>query len=345
MKGIVFTGDRQLELRDFPDPTPEPREVVIEVRASGMCGSDLHTYRSPAGSFPQAIGGHEPCGVVAAVGTEVLTQEAAVGDRVMIHHYDGCRVCHHCRSGWTQLCDRGAVYFGSGTGNGGHARYMSAPVHTVIPMPDGLSFPAGAAIACGTGTAYGALRRVETRSDHSVAVFGQGPVGVSATMLAAAMGCQVIAIDPDANRREQARANGASVVLDPTADDVVEAIHQHTGGLGADRIIETSGADAARTASAAAVKTWGSVALVGIGGGLHIDDAFIDVIRRNVSLVGHVTFSKNWQADCADHVVERGLDVDGLFTDRWTLEQAEEAYRLFDGQSVGKGWFDPTADR
>ena len=91
-----------------------------------------------------------------------------------------------------------------------------------------------------------------------------------------------------------------------------------------------------------ATRTWGSVCLVGLGGGVHLPDAFTDLIRRQLSIVGHVTFSKNWQADCARYVVERGLDIDGLFTDRWTLDQAGEAYRLFDAQATGKGWFDPT---
>ena len=100
MKGVVFLGDRKLELREFPDPTPGPRDVILEIKASGMCGTDLHTYRAAAqpggavagGIKRQAgvIAGHEPCGVVAAVGAGVSEKEARVGERVMNHHYDGC---------------------------------------------------------------------------------------------------------------------------------------------------------------------------------------------------------------------------------------------------------------
>src|SRR6516162_9924455 len=98
MKGVVFLGDRKLELRTFPDPTPGPRDVILEIKASGMCGTDLHTYRAPAqagkavagGIKRQAgvIAGHEPCGVVAAVGAGVSEKEARVGTRVMNYHYD-----------------------------------------------------------------------------------------------------------------------------------------------------------------------------------------------------------------------------------------------------------------
>ena len=109
MRGVVFTGDRQLELMTFPDPTPGPGEVVLEMKASGMCGSDLHQYRRPKNQERNATGlppnpnptiaGHEPCGVVAAVGPGVSAAEATVGQRVMVHHYQGCTQCAHCRSG------------------------------------------------------------------------------------------------------------------------------------------------------------------------------------------------------------------------------------------------------
>ena len=112
MKGVVFLGDRKLELREFPDPTPGPRDVILEIKASGMCGSDLHNYRAPAnpggvvtGGIKRAAGviaGHEPCGVVAAVGTAVTDRDARIGQRVMDHHYDGCGNCKHCRAGWTR---------------------------------------------------------------------------------------------------------------------------------------------------------------------------------------------------------------------------------------------------
>src|SRR5438045_4299736 len=102
MKAVVFMGDRKLELLTFDDPTPGPGEVVLEIKASGMCGSDLKFYRaSKSGSqalgLGKTIAGHEPCGVVAAVGSGVAEREAPLGARVMVHHYKGCGVCGHCR--------------------------------------------------------------------------------------------------------------------------------------------------------------------------------------------------------------------------------------------------------
>jgi len=219
MKGVVFLGDRKLELREFPDPIPGPRDAILEIKASGMCGSDLHNYRAPAnpggvvtGGIKRAAGviaGHEPCGVVAAVGTAVTDKEARIGQRVMDHHYDGCGNCKHCRAGWTQMCLEGTVVYGSG-GHGAHAKYMKVPVSTLVPLPDSLSFVTGAAISCGTGTAWGALRRVQLQGGETIAIFGQGPVGLSATQLAVEMGARVIAIDIAPERRKLAQQFGAA---------------------------------------------------------------------------------------------------------------------------------------
>ena len=94
-----------------------------------------------------------------AVGTGVTPREASPGQRVMDHHYTGCGSCKHCRSGWAQMCLEDAIVFGA-SGNGAHAKYMKVPVDTLLPLPDALSFETGAAISCGTGTAYGALKRL-----------------------------------------------------------------------------------------------------------------------------------------------------------------------------------------
>lgn len=241
MKGIVFTGNRQLELRDFDDPTPGPGEVVLEIKASGMCGSDLKFYRSAPGEAMKALGfspstamiaGHEPCGVVVAVGANVNPKMAYIGQRAMVHHYRGCGACPHCFTGWQQLCDEGVKEVFGVTGNGGHARYMKCPANTLVTLPDSLSFETGAAISCGTGTAWGALKRLELAGEQTIAIFGQGPVGLSATQLAAALGARVIALDVSPLRLARAKEFGADAVINPAETDAVAAIKELTGDWG-----------------------------------------------------------------------------------------------------------------
>src|SRR5918992_3101944 len=167
MKGVVFLGERQLEIHDFPDPEPGPRDVVIEIKASGMCGSDLRPYRNTwvpgavSGGIKRSaepvIAGHEPCGVVAAIGSAVTEREAQIDQRVMDHHYQGCGVCKHCQAGWAQMCLEGPIVFGSG-GHGAHAQYMKVPVSTLVPLPEDLSFVAGGGAFFWEGGAFGARR-------------------------------------------------------------------------------------------------------------------------------------------------------------------------------------------
>ena len=347
MRAVVFLGERELDFLDFPDPTPGPGEVVLEMKASGMCGSDLKFYRAPKGGGTAAlglgalsgpvIGGHEPCGVVAAVGAGVGQAQARVGDRVMVHHYKGCGVCKHCRVGWSQLCGEGIVVYGA-TGHGAHAPWMKVPASTLVPLPAALSFETGAAISCGTGTAYGALKRLDPSGRDTIAIFGQGPVGLAATQLAAAMGARVIALDTEPQRLERAKAFGAAAVVNPGSNDPVAAIKELTHGEGAEKTLDCSGHPLARAQAVRAARTWGQCCFVGEGENVTLDVS-PDMLRRQITIHASWTFSTVGQGECAEFVADRGIDVDKLFTHRWKLPQAREAYQLFDQQSSGKGVF------
>ena len=345
MRGVTFLGDRKLELAEFPDPTPGPRDIVVEIKASGMCGSDLKTYRAKEGAASLGFGkvsgpliaGHEPCGVVAAVGSAVHERTARIGARIMVHHYAGCGTCRHCQTGWSQMCSNGTVVYGT-TGHGAHAPYMKVPAYTLVPLPDELSFTTGAAISCGTGTAYQALRRMNLAGGDNIAIVGQGPVGLSATQIAVGMGARVIALDVSAARLARAKEFGADAVIDPKADDPIAAIKTLTHGAGADLALDTSGAPDGRLTAIRGTRAWGTVCFVGEGDNVTINVS-PDMLRKQLTIIGSWTFSTVIQADCARFIADNNIAVDHLFTDRWKLEEAEEAYRLFDRQTSGKGVF------
>ncbi|MGW4291017.1 zinc-dependent alcohol dehydrogenase family protein [Streptomyces sp. NPDC004673] len=351
MRGVVFKGNRELEVRDFPDPTPGPGEVVVEIRASGLCGSDLKFYRDPPetalkalgfkdfasrgmAEVPAIIAGHEPCGVVAELGPGVDPRSFKVGDRVMVFHYKGCGHCDLCRTGWSQMCPQGATIYGA-TAHGGHANFMVTPAETLVRLPEEISFSAGAAIACGTGTAFGALRRADVTARDTVSVFGLGPIGQSAIQFASAMGAEVIAVDIAADRLARAGELGAHHVIDSGDTDAVAAIREITGGRGATVSVECSGAPAARVAATRSLGPWGRVALVGLGGDITLDVS-PDIIIKQISLIGSYTFSNVGLGECARFVAKHGIDVDQLFSDRWNIEDADAAYKEFDKQVRGK---------
>jgi len=348
MKGVVFTGDRTLEIMSFADPTPGPDEVVLQMKASGMCGSDLHQYRRPKGqprtgtglqpSSDPTIAGHEPCGVVVAVGSGVSAAQAKIDDRMMVHHYQGCTRCSHCLSGWQQLCQEVPVKVYGNNAHGGHAKYLKVPANTMVPLHEALSFTAGAAISCGSGTAYGALRRMNLSGRDTIAIFGQGPVGLAGTQFAKAMGARVIALDVNAQRLARAREFGADELVNPGSNDPVAAIRELTHGKYADLTLDTSANREARLNAIRSTKVWGTMCFVGEGGDVTIDVS-PHLLRRQMTLIASWTFSTIIQAECAQFCVDRKVDVDRLFTHRWRLDQADEAYKLFDKQSDGKGVF------
>ncbi|MDN5843819.1 MAG: zinc-binding dehydrogenase, partial [Alcaligenaceae bacterium] len=199
---------------------------------------------------------------------------------------------------------------------------------------------AGAAISCGTGTAWGGLDRLGLRGKDTIAIFGQGPVGLSGTQLAAAMGTRVIAIDFDDSRLQRAKEYGAELAINAKSDDPVAAILDATHGRGVTCSMDCTGASSARSAAIRSTGKWGRVVFLGEGGDVTIDVSN-QMNRKQLSIYGSWTFSKSGQADCARFISERKIDVDSLFTHSWPLEEAKAAYELFDTQTTGKGFLVP----
>jgi threonine dehydrogenase-like Zn-dependent dehydrogenase len=336
MRGIVFVGDREVEMRELLKSSPGPGEVVLAMKASGLCGSDLRPYRTPRAQRGDdtalAVGGHEPCGVVAEVGAGVSTVK--VGDRVMMHHYTGCGTCKMCRIGYTQMCLSHHEVYGF-TQGGGHQDFLKVPASTCVTLPDVLSFEEGAACACGTGTAFHALKRLNITGIDTIAIFGQGPVGLSATQFAATMGARVIAVDVISERLELAGQLGADSTIDASADPPVEAIRALTHGEGADATLDATGIPEVRLNAVDSARLWGRVCFVGEGNTTTFDVS-PQIIHKQLTIYGSWTFSLSGLAEVANFVVERRVPLKELITHRFTLDQAAEAYRLFDSGRTGK---------
>lgn len=161
------------------------------------------------------ITGHEPCGVIAELGPGA-PDGLAIGDRVMVYHYRGCGVCEICSMGYEQLCPKGRVTYGGGTGHGANADYILVPSRTLVHLHDDLSFAAGAAISCGTGTACNGLKKMAVSGRDTVAVFGQGPVGLSGTLSAKWMGASVIAIQDGGDQEKRTAPHRKNACTVPT---------------------------------------------------------------------------------------------------------------------------------
>jgi threonine dehydrogenase-like Zn-dependent dehydrogenase len=268
MRGVAFHGNSVAEVVNFPDIDPGPEQVLIKLRSSGLCGSYFARYRDdvPNEHNGQLMRpGHEPCGEVVALGPNV--KGLKVGDRIIQHHYEGCRECDYCLTGWQQLCEvtEKKLYYG-GSMHGGHGDYMVAHQSTCVPLPDEVEFEVGAYLACGASTAFQALKKLEVSGRDVLAVFGQGPVGLAATMFGAEMGARIIAVDVSPERLKMASDSGAWATVNASNNDAPDQIRELTHGDGADASLEAAGLATARVAAVESTRIFGRTCLVGEGG-------------------------------------------------------------------------------
>ena len=336
MRGVVLLGNRRSEVREFADPQPGWGEVVVRLKAGGLCGSDLHRYRQDATQRAGnvTISGHEPCGVVECLGNGVTN--VRVGERVSVYHYRGCGYCKECLGGSLMWC---AASRGYGVAiHGSNADFILTDARNCLPLPTELSFACGAMMACNAGTAFSSLRKLHPFGGETVAIFGQGPVGLAGTLFAKAMGTRVIAIEPTAERRKLARALGADETIDPNADDANSAVKELTRGEGADCSFETSGSSSGVNGAVDCLRRGGRAVFVG----KHEDKALApsQIIGRQLTLMGSFVLPIYMYHDMLRLILDRGVPLEAMVTHRLPLEMAQEAFALFDSGKTGKVLFE-----
>jgi propanol-preferring alcohol dehydrogenase len=239
MKAVRMIGPgKPLELQEIPIPSFGEEEVLVRVRAAGICHSDAHyrAGRSLMGMLPITLG-HEVAGEVEWVGPHVTHVKA--GDRVCLHYNISCGDCYYCKTGNEQFCT--TVKMIGHHIDGGYAEYISIPAHNAIRLPDEISFEEGATLMCASATALHALRRGRVKDGETVAVFGVGGLGMSAIQLAKALGAaEVYAVDIKMDKLELASDYGA-IPIDASRLEAVDEIRKLTKGKGVDVALEMIG--------------------------------------------------------------------------------------------------------
>jgi len=333
MKGIVLLGDGELEVREFEDPKAGAGEVVVRTKVAAICGSDIHMYHVPKRHYenrPQFIAGHEPAGVVEAIGEGVTMVKP--GDRVSVYHYIGCGKCTQCLAGFRQWCPE-TMGLGTRT-HGADAEFVLAKEDNCFVLPDQLSFVDGAFMACAAGTTYSALSKLKPNGTNSLAVLGLGPVGLCGVVMAKAMGAQIIAIGRRKIRLELAREFGADYILDaddPQTPETVRSLFP----AGVDMVYETSGAPEAHAYMLQMLARGGEAVIVA-GRGPDASLQASAIVGKQLTIRGSFVIPIWMVPQMAAFIAGHKLPLEKMVTHRFSFDQAKEAFELFDSGECGK---------
>jgi 2-desacetyl-2-hydroxyethyl bacteriochlorophyllide A dehydrogenase len=331
MRSVVVEAPGQVSVVETPDPgLPASTGAVIRVEASAICGSDLHFYDGDLPLYPVAIG-HEAIGTVVEVGSDV--RGTTVGDRVLVASVAGCGACPGCATGDPVACLGGAKVFGAGELGGAQSELLAVPAadFQLLRIPDGVGDEAALLLTDNLATGWAGAKRADISEGDTVAVLGLGAVGQCAVRAALALGAgRVLVFDPVQGRVERAVASGATALVGSPVEAVLEA----TGGRGADVVIDAVAHDATLDAAFAAVRSSGTISVIGI----HDLDPYplgilMGVFRSITLRMTTAPVQQTW-AELVPLVRSGGIDTTGIFTHTYPLADAAAAYAAVAARSA-----------
>ncbi len=331
MKALLLREYMKLELVEMPEPEIGAHDVLVRVKACGICGSDVHGLDGSTGRrLPPIVMGHEAAGVVAKLGGQV--KDLQEGDRVTFDSTVWCGACWYCRRGQVNLCDNRQV-LGVSPGeyrrHGAFAEYVAVPRRIVYPLPEGLSFEHAAMVEA-LSVAVHAVGITPVKLGDTAVVVGSGMIGLLVIQALKRAGCgRVIAVDIDEGKLKLARELGADEQLDPHAADVAAFVREATGGRGADVAVEVVGATEPLVTAAKSLRKGGALTMVG-NLSPQVELPLQWVVTREVRLQGSCASSGEYPV-CLDLMARGLVRVDPLISAAAPLEEGaawfERLYR------------------
>lgn len=340
MTAAFLPGNSTVEMRTVPVPAPAHGEVLLRVKASTICGSDIrciyheHLGKGPEG-YQGVIAGHEPCGQIVTTGEGC--RRFKTGDRVIVYHISGCGVCNDCRRGYMISCTSEKYRRAYGwQRDGGMAEFMVAEEKDLIALADELSYSDGAQVACGFGTVFEGLEKIGIDGNHALLITGLGPVGLAAAALSRKLGAsKIIGIDVVPERMQIALDLGLCDHVLESGADSVEEVKKLTGGWGVERAVDCSANAAARATAIRATRKWGRIVFIGEGGKVEINPS-PDMIHDQKTLYGSWVTSTWLMEELVERLIRWDLHPADIITHRFALQRADEAYALMASGRCGK---------
>lgn len=333
MKALVLKQYRQFAVEDFPVPELQPDEVLVRVRACGICGSDVHGMDGSSGRrIPPIIMGHEAAGMIAETGPAVTVWKK--GDRVTFDSTVSCGECWYCRRGQVNLCENRRVLgvsCGEYRRHGAFAEYVAVPARILYRLPDNLSFEQAAMVEA-VSVAVHAVERTPLRVDASVAVVGTGMIGLLVVQVLRVKGCgKIIAIDLDKGKLELAGNLGATHTIEAGEPELQQKIRALTDGRGVDAAFEAVGLPVTVKTAIDSVRKGASVTLIG-NLKPQVELPLQSVVTRELTLIGSCASAGEYPA-CLDLIASGKINVTDFISATPPLEEGAQWFeRLYAGE-------------
>jgi L-iditol 2-dehydrogenase len=339
MLGLFKTnkGPGNMALIETEVPVPNPNEVLIEVKAAGICGTDIHIRHDTFPYWPPVIMGHEFAGKIVQTGSEV--NDFKVGDRVVAEpHTKACGKCELCRTGHIQMC---ASKRSPGWGkNGAFAKYLTMPEHLLHRLPDSISYEEGALVEPAANAVQDVLERGIVEANDFVLVIGPGPIGLLSVMTAKAAGARkVVLVGTDADEDIRLPIGikvGADETINASQVDVIEEVQRKTNGRGADLVIEASGAPSAIALLPHLVRRLGRITAIGMTGGKNVDFPWDIAMWKVCTVIFNLSTGYTSWEKTIGLMETKKIDVSKIITDVVPLPQWEEIFNKIEQMQVVK---------
>lgn len=346
----IIEVNQPLQIEETKTPKPKGSQVLVKVRSSGVCHSDIHLweggYEGPQGQFLKTTDrgvkypltpGHEIAGVVDSLGEQ--TEGFAKNEKVLVYPWIGEGLCPACRTGEENLCDKPrslGIY-----NDGGYAEYVLVPSYKyLVKLGDEIDTDTSAPLSCSALTAYGAVKNGNLTPNDNVVIVGTGGLGLMAIQLAKAItGSRIIALDRDDKKLKAAKENGADDIINSQKEDAVKAVMELTGRMGADAVIDFVNASSTVETDLNFLRRRAKLVLVGLFGG-ELKLNLIAMPTRSYKLIGSYTGSMNDLIELVS-LAKRGI-IKPIISNKFKLDEATKALKMLrDGKILGRGVINP----
>jgi L-iditol 2-dehydrogenase len=327
MKAAVLTSLKNVSVEEIEVPAPKENEVLIKLRAVGLCGSDIHYYEhGKIGNYvveKPIILGHEAAGEIVEIGKSVTNFK--VGQRVTIEPGATCGVCEYCQSNRYNLCPD-VEFLATPPYDGAFCEYVAMRADLVFPIPDNMSYET-AALVEPFSVGLHAIRRGGLEPNETVLITGMGPIGLLTAAAAKMAGAKtIIGVDLEQNRLDVAKRMGVIYTINLQKDSLEEKVQEYTGGTGVDLAIDASGSPKAVAGGIASVRRGGRVTVVGLSSGDEVPVNMNDIVDNEIDIRGVFRYHNTYPT--AIEILSNGeIDIEQIITDKYSLDETSQAFK------------------